>query len=123
MVSSPTFGFIPSDRDPRIMQLAQFSKRIREGIERRKLSMLGQAMVSRRSAVRALGFAGLGIAARTRLGTAATKPKAFALCGDESHNSDYIRTALTSTLVEEAGLSIDYTDEEKRYRCENAVRF
>ncbi len=40
------------------------------------------------------------------------KATAFALTGDESHNSDYIRTALTGTLVDEAGLSIDFTDEE-----------
>jgi hypothetical protein len=50
--------------------------------------------------------------------TAADKPPAttataFALCGDESHNSDYIRSALTSTLTQDAGLSIDFTDEEK----------
>ena len=29
------------------------------------------------------------------------------------HNSDYIRSALTSTLTQDAGLSIDFTDEEK----------
>ena len=38
---------------------------------------------------------------------------AFALIGDENHNSDYIRSALGSTLVEDAGLPIDFTDEEK----------
>ncbi|MCX6653760.1 MAG: ThuA domain-containing protein, partial [Candidatus Bathyarchaeota archaeon] len=36
---------------------------------------------------------------------------AFALIGDRFHNSDYIRTALGKTLVREAGLSIDFTDE------------
>ena len=36
---------------------------------------------------------------------------AFALVGDRYHNSDYIRTALTKTLVEGAGVSIDFTDE------------
>ena len=36
---------------------------------------------------------------------------AFALVGDRFHNSDYIRTALGKTLVREAGLSIDFTDE------------
>ncbi len=36
---------------------------------------------------------------------------AFALIGDRYHNSDYIRTALKQTLVKEAGLSIDFTDE------------
>jgi hypothetical protein len=36
---------------------------------------------------------------------------AFALIGDRFHNSDYIRTALGKTLVREAGLSINFTDE------------
>ena len=45
--------------------------------------------------------------------TSTTTATAFALCGDESHNSDYIRSALTSTLTQDAGLSIDFTDEEK----------
>jgi len=39
------------------------------------------------------------------------KAVAFALIGDRYHNSDYIRTALKQTLVREAGLSIDFTDE------------
>jgi len=36
---------------------------------------------------------------------------AFALVGDRFHNSDYIRSALGKTLVRDAGLSIDFTDE------------
>ncbi|RJS93178.1 ThuA domain-containing protein [Candidatus Bathyarchaeota archaeon] len=36
---------------------------------------------------------------------------AFALIGDRYHNSDYIRTALTKTLIKEEGLSIDFTDD------------
>ncbi|HSW49720.1 MAG TPA: hypothetical protein VLH09_06065, partial [Bryobacteraceae bacterium] len=36
--------------------------------------------------------------ARAQLGSKAAA-RAFALIGDESHNSDYIRSALTSTLV------------------------
>ncbi len=75
--------------------------------------MLQQPEVTRRSALRAMGIAGLGFAARAGFGAAAAKATAFALCGDESHNSDYIRAALTSNLVEDAGLSIDFTDEEK----------
>ena len=51
------------------------------------------------------------------------KPAAFALCGDESHNSDYIRTALTSTLVDDAGLSIDFTDEEKLLTYETLKKY
>jgi hypothetical protein len=39
---------------------------------------------------------------------------AFALIGDRYHNSDYIRTALTKTLGEGAGLTIDFTDEVTR---------
>jgi len=39
------------------------------------------------------------------------KATAFALVGDRYHNPDYIRTALGKTLVREAGLSIDFTDE------------
>lgn len=41
----------------------------------------------------------------------AGKRTAFALIGDRYHNSDYIRTALTKTLVRELGLSIDFTDD------------
>ena len=39
------------------------------------------------------------------------KSTAFALIGDRYHNSDYIRTALGKTLVQGAGLSIDFTDD------------
>ncbi len=43
---------------------------------------------------------------------AASKPAtAFCLCGDRYHNSDYIRTALGKTLVKDAGISIDFSDE------------
>jgi type 1 glutamine amidotransferase len=42
-----------------------------------------------------------------------TKALALALIGDESHNSDVYRTAFQSTLVKDAGLPIDFTDEEK----------
>lgn len=45
------------------------------------------------------------------------KAIAFALVGDRYHNSDYIRSALGKTLVREAGLSIDFSDE---YRLLNA---
>src|SRR5262252_8120764 len=79
--------------------------------------------VSLRSAMRAAGLAGLGMAAGARFSAAATGATAFALCGDESHNSDYIRTALTSTLVEGAGLSIDFTDQEKLLTYENLTKY
>lgn len=39
------------------------------------------------------------------------KAVAFALIGDRYHNSDYIRSALGKTLVMDAGVSIDFTDE------------
>jgi len=54
----------------------------------------------------------------------AVKPAgAFALCGDESHNSDYIRSALAATLVEGAGLPVDFTDEEKLLTYENLQNY
>jgi type 1 glutamine amidotransferase len=72
------------------------------------------SIITRRSLIRSIGYTGLGLAvASAKEKAVATHATAFALCGDESHNSDYIRTALTSTLVEDAGLSIDFTDQEK----------
>ena len=73
-------------------------------------------IMTRRTLVRA-AFAGAGAAAGVRIpgvrGATLTNATAFALCGDESHNSDYIRTALTATLVEDGGLSVDFSDQEK----------
>ena len=72
--------------------------------------------ISRRNSLGKIGLAG----AAATLGSAGTagadgaysgKSTAFALVGDRYHNSDYIRTALGKTLVKEAGLSIDFTDE------------
>src|SRR3954452_19971935 len=85
--------------------------------------MSSQTNLSRRSLLRAAGRAGVGLATGSRLGTAAPTATAFALCGDESHNSDYIRTALTSTLVDGAGLSIDFTDQEKLLSYENLKNY
>ncbi len=71
---------------------------------------------TRRSALLSIGAAGLGLgsgaafAAETLSGKRATE---FALVGDDSHNPDYIRSALTTTLARDAELSIDFTDEEK----------
>jgi type 1 glutamine amidotransferase len=78
---------------------------------------------TRRSALRAMGIAAAGLSARRAFGTSSGKATAFALCGDESHNSDYIRAALTSTLVEDARLSIDFTDEEKLLTAENLKNY
>jgi len=72
--------------------------------------------VTRRSLMSAIGTA--GVAARM-VGSASaqtvtgTKAVSLALIGDESHNSDLYRTAFQSTLVEDAGLPMDFTDEEK----------
>jgi hypothetical protein len=60
----------------------------------------------------------MGTALRDKAGaqkSAGAKARAFALIGDESHNSDYILSALGSTLVQDAGLPIDFTEAaEKR---------
>jgi hypothetical protein len=82
-----------------------------------------QIMISRRSVLRATGLGALGIAVRPRVAAAATTATAFALCGDESHNSDYIRTALTYTLVEGAGISIDFTDQERLLTYDNLKNY
>jgi type 1 glutamine amidotransferase len=70
--------------------------------------------------IRSIGYASLGlVTAQAKEKSTSGHGTAFALCGDESHNSDYIRTALTSTLVEDAGLSIDFTDQEKLLTYDN----
>jgi Trehalose utilisation len=85
--------------------------------------MFEQRKVTRRLALRAVGLTGMGLAVRTAFGSGGGKATAFALCGDESHNSDYIRTALGATLVEGAGLSIDFTDEERLLTYENLKNY
>src|SRR5216683_6000167 len=71
------------------------------------MPMSFERRLTRRTLLGSIGCAGLARAAGPTTATA------FALCGDESHNSDYIRSALTSTLVEDGGLSIDFSDQEK----------
>ena len=71
---------------------------------------------SRRSVIGKIGSVGAAAALGTTQSTGYAytiikKATAFALVGDRYHNSDYIRTALGKTLVKEAGLSIDFTDE------------
>ena len=68
-----------------------------------------QNPVTRRTLLRA---AATGLVAPSLRSATPGNATAFALCGDESHNSDYIRTALTGTLVESGTLSIDFTDQE-----------
>jgi hypothetical protein len=68
-----------------------------------------------------LGSALLGQAgAQTVTGT---KAVALAVTGDESHNSDVYRTALQATLVQDAGIPIDFTDEEKLITYENLQHY
>jgi type 1 glutamine amidotransferase len=72
------------------------------------------ACISRRSAVRRIGSIGaasaLGAIVSARPATApGRKADAFALIGDRFHNFDYIRTALTRTLVKESGITVTFT--------------
>jgi hypothetical protein len=85
--------------------------------------MFRRTAISRRAVLRAAGLVGVGMASELRSAVAVPTATAFALCGDESHNSDYIRTALTSTLVEGAGLTIDFTDQEKLVSYENLKNY
>ncbi len=52
-----------------------------------------------------------------------TDAVALALIGDESHNSDYIRSGLGSNLVDDYGLAIDFTDEEKIISYDNLKHY
>src|ERR1700723_1735889 len=65
-------------------------------------------------------LAGVAASAMVRPGraTAAKKATAFALVGDRYHNSDYIRTALRKTLVNEGGITIDFRDEVELLNAE-----
>jgi len=73
--------------------------------------------LTRRALCGAVGFGGFALGAGARTATA------FALIGDEPHNSAYIRTGLTRTFVEGAGLSIDFTDQEKMLSYETLRRY
>ena len=75
--------------------------------------------VSRRSAIGRLGMAGAAAALGTGLsplgargvarGAGGRKADVFALVGDRWHSFDYIRTALTRTLVKESGATVTFT--------------
>lgn len=52
-----------------------------------------------------------------------TKTEALAIIGDRYHNSDYIRTALSRTLVRDVGLSIDFTDDVTQLSAENLTKY
>ena len=78
--------------------------------------MKKKASFSRRSVISSIGTIGVASVIGNTLssreaGASTKKATAFALVGDRYHNSDYIRTALGKTLIREAGLSIDFTDE------------
>ncbi len=86
--------------------------------------MTGTIRTSRRSAMCTIGAAGVAAATGTAVAPAQAqvrlkKATAFAVIGDRYHNSDYIRSALGKTLVRDAGLSIDFTDEKKALTAEN----
>jgi len=75
--------------------------------------------LSRRSAIRTIGSIGAASAlgamgVRPRASAAVGKADVFALVGDRWHNFDYIRTALTRTLVRESGVTITFTPDNTR---------
>ncbi len=76
---------------------------------------------TRRSALRGLCSAGtlatLGGFPRTA-SAAARKSIAYALIGDRYHPADYIMTALTRTLIDELGLSIDFAIDYRELSAE-----
>ena len=89
--------------------------------------------LSRRSAIGRLGLAGAaalgpGLAPAAARGAApAPKPRgrraeALALVGDRFHSFDYIRTALTRTLVKEGGITVDFTPDPHVITAENLNR-
>jgi len=81
--------------------------------------MKNDKTLSRRSALGRLGTIGAASAlattsfpSRTQAGTGKAGPRkadVFALIGDRWHSFDYIRTALTRTLVKESGATVTFT--------------
>ncbi|MCX6563924.1 MAG: ThuA domain-containing protein [Candidatus Aminicenantes bacterium] len=72
--------------------------------------------VSRRLALRTLGLGGAASALSaalppSRISSSPPKADVFALIGDRWHSFDYIRTALTRTLVKDAGASVSFTSD------------
>jgi hypothetical protein len=68
---------------------------------------------ARRTALAAMAGAAFAPAAKP-----AKKATAFALIGDRSHNSDYLRTALTRTIVKQLDVTVDFTDETSLLNAE-----
>ena len=94
--------------------------------------MLLKKNTSRRSALRTLALTGTAAVTGTAINPGhanafariqSTTSTALAIIGDESHNSDYIRTALRKTLVEEAGLSVDFSDVTDLISAENLAHY
>ena len=92
--------------------------------------MNNKTKLTRRSLMGAIGTVGVAAPLGTALlgqasAQTATGAKAVALAitGDESHNSDVYRTALQATLVQDAGVPIDFSDEEKLISYENLQRY
>jgi len=69
--------------------------------------------ISRRTA---LGFAPALLRGKAKAG-------ALAVVGDRYHNIDYIRTAFERTLVQEAGLPIDFTDDVRALSADSLKRY
>src|ERR1035438_10376885 len=88
--------------------------------------MNSKTKLTRRSLMSALGTAAAAAPLVREAGaqtTAGSNSVILAVTGDESHNSDHYRTALTATLVKDAGIPIDFTDEEKLITYENLQRY
>jgi type 1 glutamine amidotransferase len=87
--------------------------------------------MTRREAVRTLGYMGalgdFGMLGQQGPGPFAIPRRrvatAFALIGDRYHNSDHYRTALGRTLVQGAGLTIDFSDEVKLLTPEHLAQY
>jgi hypothetical protein len=84
--------------------------------------------LSRRSSFRRIGALGaasaLGAAFRPSPADAkAKKPVVLAMVGDRWHSYDYLRTAFTRTLVEEAGVSVRFTPDPTEISRENLKGF
>jgi len=89
-------------------------------------------LFSRRSAIKSIGTVTTAAAVSSIIRlqethavntVSKTDSTALALIGDESHNSDYIRSGLGSNLVDDFGLAIDFTDEEKLVSYENLKHY
>jgi type 1 glutamine amidotransferase len=83
-------------------------------------------LLSRREVIRNFAIGGAVAAcefATASRAKAAEPATAFALLGDRYHNIDHYRTALGKTLVKDAGISIDFSDEVKQINRENLGRY